>query len=88
MHRPANGRQEYSAKERGLETLVLDVLKRVIEELETEIQLLETGNRAIADIKAGRIVDASREALSEKRVHRDRVSELVSRLEAANAKRA
>ena len=71
-----------------METLVLDVLKRVIEELGTEIQLLETGNRAIADIKAGRIVDASREALSEKRVHRDRVSELVSRLEAANAKRA
>ena len=71
-----------------METLVLDVLKRVIEELGTEIQLLETGNRAVADIKAGRIVDVSRETLLEKRVHRDRLSELVTRLAAADAKRA
>jgi hypothetical protein len=65
-----------------LEDLVLNVLKRTVEELEAEIQLLAAGRRSISDIKDGRIVDASRDTLVQKRVFRDRISELLSRLEA------
>jgi hypothetical protein len=65
-----------------LEDLVLNVLKRTVEELEVEIQLLAAGRRSISDIKDGRIVDASRETLVQKRVFRDRISELISKLEA------
>ena len=61
---------------------MLNVLKRTVEELEVEIQLLAAGRRSISDIKDGRIVDASRETLVQKRVFRDRISELISKLEA------
>ena len=66
-----------------MEDLVLDVLKRVVEELETEIHLLASGHRMIAEITDGRIVDASREALSQKRVYKERISDLISQIEAA-----
>ena len=70
-----------------MENLVLVVLKRAVEELETEIQLLTTGRRAICDIRDGKIVDTSQELLSQKRVYRDRLSEFVSKLEAGDASR-
>jgi hypothetical protein len=75
-------------QEVALDDLILSVLKRAVEELDAEIQLLTTGRRAISDIKDGRIVDASRETLSLKRVFRDRLSDLISKLEAARADRA
>jgi hypothetical protein len=65
-----------------LADLVLVVLKRTVEELETEIQLLATGRRAIFDVREGKIVDTSQETLSQKRVYRDRLSEFISKLEA------
>ena len=67
-----------------MEALVLDVLKRVVEELETEIRLLATGQKAILDISDGRIVDTSRETLSQKRVYKERLSGLISQLEATS----
>ena len=70
-----------------MENLVLVVLKRMVEELETEIQLLTTGRRAISDIRDGKIVDTSQVTLSAKRVYRDRLSEFISKLEADDARR-
>jgi hypothetical protein len=63
-----------------LERLALEAIKRMVEELETEIQLLATGRRMICEINDGKIVDASREALIQKEVFRDRLSDLVSKL--------
>ena len=68
-----------------MENLVLVVLRRTVEELETEIQLLTAGQRAIFDIRGGKIVDSSQETLSQKRVYRDRLSEFISKLEADDA---
>jgi hypothetical protein len=65
-----------------LEDLVLNVLKRTVEELEAEIQLLAAGKRSISDIKDGRIVDVSRDVLLQNEVFRDRISELISKLTA------
>jgi hypothetical protein len=62
---------------------MLDVLKRVVEELETEIHLLTTGRRMISEVQDGKILDASQETLSQKRVYKERISELISKLEAA-----
>ena len=70
-----------------MENLVLVVLKRAVEELENEIQLLTTGRRAISDIREGKIVDASQETLLHKRVYRDRLREFISKLEADDAPR-
>jgi hypothetical protein len=70
-----------------LEDQVLSVLKRVVEELDAEIQLLATGRRAVSDIRDGKIVDTSPETLSQKQVFRGRLSELISKLEAAGAPR-
>jgi hypothetical protein len=64
-----------------LDDLTLTVLKRTVEELEGEIELLAAGRRSISDIKDGRIVDVSREMLMEKKVFRDRISALISKLE-------
>jgi hypothetical protein len=69
-----------------MEALVLDVLKRVVEELETEIRLLAAGQRAILDVSGGKIVDTSRETLSQKRVYKERLSGLISQLEASSTR--
>jgi hypothetical protein len=66
---------------------MLVVLKRTVEELETEIKLLTAGQRAISDIRDGKIVDTSQETLLHKRVYRDRLSEFISKLEAVDAPR-
>jgi hypothetical protein len=50
--------------------------------LELEVRLLESGRRAILDIRNGRIVDVSRDVLSEKQVYAKRLSELISKLNA------
>ena len=67
------------------EDFVLSILKRAVEEMETEIQLLATRRRAIIDVNDGKLVDASQETLLLKRVYRDRLSELVTRLESPSA---
>jgi hypothetical protein len=66
---------------------MLSVLKRVIEELDAEILSLASGTRAIFDVKGGKIVVTSQETLLEKRVFKDRLSELISRIEAADVPR-
>ena len=70
-----------------LEDLVFEVLKRMVEELDTEIQLLAAGRRAISDVKDGKIVDTSQETLFQKRIYRERLSEFISKLEAPEARR-
>jgi hypothetical protein len=66
----------------ALDNIALEGLKRAVEEFEIEIQLLESGRRAILDIKDGRIAEVSRELLSEKRVYAKRLSDLISKLDA------
>jgi hypothetical protein len=61
---------------------MLTVLKRTVEELAAEIELLAAGRRSISDIKDGKIVDVSQEMLIERKVFRDRISKLISKLEA------
>jgi hypothetical protein len=70
-----------------LEDQILSVLKRVVEELDAEILSLASGRRAILDVKGGKIVVTSQETLLEKQVFKDRISELISRLEAADVPR-
>jgi len=70
-----------------LEDQILSVLKRVVEELDAEILSLASGRRAIFDVKSGKIVVTSQETLLEKQVFKDRLSELISRLEAADVPR-
>jgi hypothetical protein len=65
-----------------MERLMLEAVKRMIEEFETEIHLLSTGRRMISEIRDGKIVDASNEILVQKRVFRDRLSELISKFDA------
>jgi hypothetical protein len=72
---------------RLLQDLVLSVLERAVEELESEIRLLAAGQRAISDVRDGRIVDVSQETLLQKRVYRDRLSKLIEKLEGVDAKR-
>ena len=70
-----------------MEDQILSVLKRVVEELDAEILSLASGRRAIFDVKGGKIVVTSQETLLEKQVFKDRLSELISRLEAADVPR-
>jgi len=66
-----------------LESLALEAVKRMVEELGDEIQLLATGRRMICEIKDGKIVDASHETLVQKKVYRERLSDLISKLQAS-----
>jgi hypothetical protein len=65
-----------------LDKISIEALKRAAQELELEIQLLGSGQRAILDIKDGKILEVSRDVLLEKRVHGERLSGLVAKLEA------
>jgi hypothetical protein len=65
-----------------LESLALEAVRRMVEELEIEIQFLATGRRMICEIKEGKIVDVSHETLVEKKVFRERLSGLISKLQA------
>jgi hypothetical protein len=67
---------------------MLSVLKRAIEELDAEVQLLDTGRRMICDIDGGRIADVSKDMLVQKRVFRERLAGLISELETSAPKRA
>jgi hypothetical protein len=70
-----------------LESLALEAIKRMVEELEIEVQLLGTGRRMICEIKDGKIVDATYETLVQKKVFWERLSGLISKLQAtANGK--
>jgi hypothetical protein len=65
-----------------LESLALEAVRRMVEELEIEIQFLATGRRMTCEIKDGKIVDVSHETLVEKKVFRERLSDLISKLQA------
>jgi hypothetical protein len=65
-----------------LESLALEAVKRMVEELEIEIQFLATGRRIICEIKDGKIVDSTYETLVQKKVFRERLSDLISKLQA------
>jgi hypothetical protein len=70
-----------------LESLALEAIKRMVEELEIEVQLLAAGRRMICEIKDGKIVDATYETLVQKKVFWERLSDLISKLQAtANGK--
>lgn len=66
-----------------MDGIAMEGLKRAVEELQAEVQLLESGRRAILDIRGGRIIDVSRDVLSEKQVYAKRLSELISKLNVA-----
>jgi hypothetical protein len=65
-----------------LESLALEAVKRMVEELEIEIQFLAAGRRTICEIKDGKIVDVTLETLVQKKVFRERLSDLISKLQA------
>jgi hypothetical protein len=69
-------------RETVLDNIAIEGLKRAMEELELEVRLLESGRRAILDIKDGRISYVSRDVLSEKQVYTKRLSGLISKLNA------
>jgi hypothetical protein len=46
-----------------MERLMLEAVKRMIEEFETEIHLPSTGRRMISEIRDAKLVDASNEIL-------------------------
>ena len=70
-----------------MESLALEAIKRMVEELGIEVQLLATGRRMICEIKDGKIVDATYETLMQKKVFWERLSDLISKLQAtANGK--
>ena len=65
-----------------MERLTVEAVKRTIEEFGNEIHLLSAGRWMISEIREGKIVDVSNEILVQKRVFRDRLSELISKLDA------
>lgn len=70
-----------------MESLALEAIKRMVEELGIEVQLLATGRRMICEIKDGKIGDATYETLVQKKVFWERLSDLISKLQAtANGK--
>jgi hypothetical protein len=56
----------------------------MVEELEIEVQFLTTGRRMICEIKDGKIVDATYETLVQKKVSWERLSDLISKLQATD----
>ena len=65
-----------------MESLALEAIKRMVEELEIDIQFLATGRRMICEIKDAKIIDATYETLVQKKVFWERLSDLISKLRA------